>query len=145
MSTAAVSIIDLDIRREQLRASARSRAVFLSAYERFRELTHHYGIHAQDYESWGMGGSTPCLLNISDWLADFHLAGKETLRGREERLFCLHYMMGLGVNATMRTLDLHSCRAFYLMAQTVQEKLGVEIVRRGLWPVRSHIGIGYFD
>ena len=135
---------DFEARQQREKERNYHRRVFRVAYNRFQELKYHC-LRAQDLARWEISGGRMQLLMVADWLADFHLAGREILSGREERLFSMYYMMVLSINSTMRALDLHSRDSFWAISKMVEEKVGAELLRRGLWPLRTRWGAGYFD
>ena len=129
-----------------IRRRNRNRAVFRRAYEVFREFSSTSSIRSNDSEQFGMGHATHQILWRSDWVCDFHLAGREVLHGREERIFCLYYMLGLSVRGTMGHLKICSRHAWTDSVRIIEEKVGAEIQRRGLWPLHDRSDrAGYFD
>src|SRR3990167_8480343 len=115
------------------RERERLRGVFRSAYGRFREISSGSHVHVQDPEEMdSTQGGTVRILSESDWCCDFHLLGKRILRGREERIFSLHYMLGLSFRGTMEAVDFDSVHALKDAMEIIEEKVGRELEHRGV-------------
>jgi hypothetical protein len=102
------------------------RQIFRACWREYCAIQAAIGKHrGVSYDKLGCRGSSRCFgRKNEEYLADFWLIAKRTLRPLEWRVFDAHFLQGLEYSACCKLLDMDRGNFFHAVYR-VQEKLGV--------------------
>jgi hypothetical protein len=103
------------------------------------------GANAQNYAA-SLGTMTPSKVCPSDWCASVYNLGNRILHGRRNRIFILHYMLGLSVRGTMEHLGMVSRKTWAEECHHIKCVIGRRLLELEIWPPHNRITRrGYLD
>ena len=112
-----------------------ARAIFRSAYGKYRAMRTRTLCRVQNPERMTAGGGGASRFEPTLWMRDFQLAGRHILKGIYLQMFDLHYLGPLDREETMRKLDIYSLGAWNNRRHILEERVGGELERHRLWPI----------
>jgi len=151
MSIAAVCMTqDLDSRNEIEARRRYHRELFDEAWGKFLAISRGSPLRAQNLKQFALGlksgrGTIQGRERMILWVVDFQIAGLEILKGNELRIWSLYFIGQLSKRETAKLVGVDHGAPFQDLAASVKERVGSEIERRRLWPLRNQSGSGYLD